>query len=183
MILTSTSAQDTSKTETAGQGILISANASLLQSKLHLTTPQLFLSWNWKIKALCKMWNGSEACSIWGVTQHSQRHHKQEGSTWSSWTCTWKYIRELLQWTVLAYGCIKRISSIMSMSLHTNKILSLQSPLLLSRGFVMNKGECVLLFSEYILPKKISTEAAFMSRILVTVLNRFFFISFFPKSN
>lgn len=40
----------------------------------------------------------------------------------------------------------KSINSTMKMSLHTNKILLSQSPLLLSRCLDMNKGGCVLLF-------------------------------------
>lgn len=86
---------------------------------------------------------------------------------------------ELLQWTSLVYGCNKQNKQLNEHELHINKILPLQSPLLLSRCMVMNNGQCVLLFPDDILPTEISTEAVFMSGTTVPVLNTFCLISFF----
>lgn len=183
LILTSTSALDTSKTDRAGQRIPSSANTSLLQSKLHWTTLQSSQSWKWKKrKGLCKIWSGSEACPMRGGTPahpqalQTRRQYMVIMDTYGDtlWSCC-----SGLCWFMVV---TKRIISIMNMSLHINKILPLQSPLLLSRCTVMNNGQCVPSFSDDLLSKEISTEAAFMSRIIVTVLNRFFLVSFFfPK--
>lgn len=184
LILTSTSAQDTSKTDTADREF------QFLQIQVYFRANCIEQHCN----HFCLETEKREGFSA--KSEVGQKHAPCEGSPHipkniankkavhghygdaygdTSWSCC-----SGLCWFMFV---TKRISSIMNMSLHTKKILPLQSPLLLSRCMFMNNGQCVLLFPDDILPKEISAETAFMSRIFVTVLNRFFLIPlfFFPK--